>query len=92
VLVSLDFRTRPLTHSERGRLGGRKRWDKEAAERGATPGPRVVRLDQMDHDTANVIRAIMRAREAADEAVRVRQRQLDDMMRVAGATVDRAEK
>ena len=48
----------PMPHRERGKLGAAKRW-----------GPaRVVRLDQCDPVTADIIRAILTARENAKAA------------------------
>ena len=57
--------TRPLTHAERGRLGGRRKWDREAATRGAPTGQRIVRLDALPPEVANVIRQLVAAAEAA---------------------------
>lgn len=48
----------PLTHVERGRLGGRARW-----------GPRrIVRLDELDVRVAAAVRALIAADEAAKKA------------------------
>ncbi|HEY5435449.1 MAG TPA: hypothetical protein VIK13_09465 [Candidatus Limnocylindrales bacterium] len=57
--MPLDSPTRvPMPHRERGKLGAAKRW-----------GPaRVVRLDQLDPVTADIVRAILTAREHAAEA------------------------
>jgi hypothetical protein len=41
----------PLSHQERGMLGARARWGDE--------GPRTVRLDELDPDTARLIRALL---------------------------------
>jgi hypothetical protein len=46
---------RPLSHSERGQIGARRRWGP----------PRIVRLDELDADTARLIRALLAQKEAA---------------------------
>lgn len=55
----------PMSHAERGRLGGRRKWDREAARRGAPTGQRIVRLDALPPDVAAVIRQLVAAAEAA---------------------------
>jgi hypothetical protein len=46
--------SKPLTHSERGQIGARRRW-----------GPqRVVRLAELDADTARLIRALLAQKQA----------------------------
>ena len=57
--MSLDSPARvPMPRADRGRLGARKRW-----------GPqRVVNLRDLDSTTANIIRAILTARENAKAA------------------------
>jgi hypothetical protein len=46
---------RPLSPRERGTLGARTRWGP----------PRIVRLDQLDSDTARLIRALLAQTETA---------------------------
>lgn len=51
-----------------GRRGARSRWDADALSQGRPPGPRIVRLDQLDPMTRDIIRAILDARENAKAA------------------------
>ena len=47
-----------MPRADRGRLGARTRWGP----------PRVLRYDQLDHVTADIVRAIVEARKNAAEA------------------------
>jgi hypothetical protein len=49
-----EIANRPLTHQERGRLGARTRWGEQ----------RIVRMDELDADTARLIRALLAQRPA----------------------------
>ena len=44
------------------RHAARTRWDRDAIAKGQPPGPRVVRLDQLDATTRGIITAILSAR------------------------------
>lgn len=52
----------PMPRAERGRRGGRKRWDRDAVARGLPPGPRNVRLADLDPVTREIVLAILAAR------------------------------
>ena len=49
------------------RHAARTRWDRDAIAKGQPPGPRVVRLDQLDATTRGIICAILAAREHAGQ-------------------------
>jgi hypothetical protein len=58
--VSLDSPARePVPRVERGRRGGRARWDKDAAARGLPPGPRVLRLADLTPTQRRLILALL---------------------------------
>lgn len=50
-----------------GGVGGRRRWDREAARRGAPTGPRVLRLDSLTAPQRRLILALVDAAHAENE-------------------------
>jgi hypothetical protein len=53
-----------MPRSERGRLGGRARWDADAAARGLPRGPRVLRLADLTPQQRRLVMALLNLGEA----------------------------
>lgn len=49
----------PMPHRERGRRGGRARWDNDAAARGLPPGPRILRLADLTPTQRRLVLALL---------------------------------
>jgi len=60
----------PIGRAEGGRLGCRRRWDRDAIARGLPAGPRVVRLDSLTEPQRRLVLALVAAAATEGEAAR----------------------
>ncbi len=58
-----------LVRSEQHARAARARWDRDAARHGRSPGPRILRLDELTPEQAAVVRALLDATSKATPVI-----------------------